>query len=59
MHFPEIRNLYSNSAEDIMSRDLEISEETDAETLREWVENIRGNPKLLEPLIEEYGPKKK
>lgn len=56
VHFPEITEIYSSAAKAIMSYDLEISAETDTETLRRWVENIRGDPNLLKPLIREYRP---
>lgn len=46
----------SSAAKAIMSYDLEISAETDTETLRRWVENRRGDPNLLKPLIREYRP---
>lgn len=42
--FPEMREVDSSAAESIMYYDLEISRETDAESLREWVEKIRDDP---------------
>jgi hypothetical protein len=54
----EMAEVYSSAAEMIVSYDLEISAETDAESLCEWVENIRKDPNLLKPLIQEYRPKK-
>lgn len=57
-HSPEITEVYSSAAERIMSYDLEISAETDAESLREWVENIKKDPNLLKPLIPKFRPKK-
>lgn len=56
MYFPEMTERYSSAAKAIMSYDLEISAETDTETLRRWVENRRGDPNLLKPLIREYRP---
>jgi len=44
----------SSVAENIMSRDLEISAEMDTETLRGWVEEIKENPNLLKSLIREH-----
>jgi hypothetical protein len=54
VHFPEMAEIYSSVAENIMSRDLEISAEMDTETLRGWVEEIKGNPNLLKSLIREH-----
>ena len=45
--FPEMTEVYSSAAESIMSYDLEISRETDAESLREWRE-LRHSFLLLE-----------
>lgn len=42
VHFPEMTEIYSSAAKAIMSYDLGISTETDTETLRRWVENLRG-----------------
>ena len=56
MYFPEMTEIYSSAAKAIMSYDLEISAETDTETLRGWVENSWGDPNLLKPLIREYRP---
>lgn len=47
VHFPEMPERYSSAAENIMSRDLEISAEMGTETLRGWVEEIKENPNLL------------
>ncbi|PKI36994.1 hypothetical protein CRG98_042616 [Punica granatum] len=44
----------SSVAENIMSRDLEISAEMDTETLRGWVEEIKENPNLLKSIIREH-----
>lgn len=55
--FPEMREVYSSAAEWNISYDLEISMETDAESLREWREQIRDDPNLLKPLIKDYLPK--
>jgi hypothetical protein len=41
-----------------MSEDLEISRETDAESLREWRDQILENPNLLKPIIKERLPKR-
>lgn len=57
--FPEMREVDSSAAESIMYYDLEISRETDAESLREWVEKIRDDPNLLKPLIKDYLPKRR
>lgn len=46
-HFPEMAEIYSSVAENIMSRDLEISAEM---ALRGWVEEIKENPNPL-PLL--------
>ena len=54
VHFPEMAEIYSSAAENIMSRDLEISAEMDTETLRGWVEEIKENPNLLKSLIREH-----
>ena len=54
VHFPEMAEIYSSVAENIMSRDLEISAEMDTETLRGWVEEIKENPNLLKSLIREH-----
>jgi len=43
----------SSVAENIMSRDLEISAEMDTEPLRGWVEERKENPNLLKSLIRE------
>lgn len=58
-HFPEMINMYSEIANDILSHDLEISAEMDAETLHEWMEQIRVLPNLLKSLLAEYRYKKK
>ncbi|KAL6515405.1 NADH:ubiquinone oxidoreductase subunit 3 [Orobanche minor] len=57
--FPEMQEVDSSAAESIMHYDLEISRETDAESLREWVEQIRDDPNLLKPLIKDYLPKRR
>lgn len=57
--FPEMAEIHSSATENIMSHDLEITGETDAESLREWRDRIRDNPNLLKPLIKEYLPKPK
>ena len=57
--FPEMREIYSSSAESLMSYDLEISRETDAEILREWRDKIRNDPNLLKPLIKDYLTKRR
>lgn len=54
VHFPEMAEIYSSVAENIMSRDLEISAEMDTETLRGWVEEIKENPNLLKSRIREH-----
>ncbi|KAL5798314.1 hypothetical protein ACOSQ2_003134 [Xanthoceras sorbifolium] len=59
VHFPEMREVYSSTAENIMSYDLEISKETNAESLREWRDKIDQAPNLLKPLIKDYLPKRK
>jgi hypothetical protein len=46
--------LYSSSAKAIMSYDLDITAETSAADLREWVEKIGRDPNLLKPLIKEW-----
>ncbi|KAB1219912.1 hypothetical protein CJ030_MR3G009554 [Morella rubra] len=46
--------IYSSVAENIMSRDLEISAEMDTESLGGWVEERKGNPNLLKSLIREH-----
>ena len=53
VHFPEMAEIYSSAAENIMSRDLEISAEMDTETLRGWVEEIKVL-KNLKSLIREH-----
>ena len=53
VHFPEMEEIYSSVAENIMSRDLEISAEMDTEPLRGWVEERKENPNLLKSLIRE------
>ena len=40
VHFPSMREIYSNVANDIMSSDLEVSA-MDTETLRGWVEEVQ------------------
>ncbi|KAL5746699.1 hypothetical protein ACOSQ2_023996 [Xanthoceras sorbifolium] len=59
VHFPKMREVYSSTAENIMSYDLEISKETNAESLREWRDKIDQAPNLLKPLIKDYLPKRK
>lgn len=54
VHFPEMAEIYSSAAENILSRDLEISAEMDTETLRGWGEEIKENPNLLKSLIREH-----
>ncbi|KAK7298389.1 hypothetical protein VNO77_46848 [Canavalia gladiata] len=54
VHFPEMEEIYSSVAENIMSRDLEISAEIYIETLRGWVEEIKENPNPLKSLIREH-----
>lgn len=44
IHFPEMAERDSSAAENIMSRDLEISAEMDTETLRGGVEEKKENP---------------
>lgn len=44
VHFPEMAEIHSSVAENIMSRDLKISAEMDTETLRGWVEERKENP---------------
>lgn len=44
VHFPEMAEIHSSAAENIMSRNLEISAEMDTETPRGWVEEIKSNP---------------
>lgn len=51
VHFPEMAERYSSAAENIMSRDPEISAEMDTETR---VEEIKENPNLLKSLIREH-----
>lgn len=51
VHFPEMAERYSSAAENILSRDLEISAEMDTETR---VEEIKENPNLLKSLIREH-----
>jgi len=53
--FPGQAQLYVEGANDMMS-ELEISAETDTETLREWVESLRRDPNLLKPLIKDHFP---
>lgn len=53
--FPGQAQLYIEGAENIMN-ELEISAETDTETLREWVESLRRDPNLLKPLIKDHFP---
>lgn len=47
-HFPEMAEIDSSVAENIMSRDLEISAEM---ALRGWVEDRKENPNPLKSLI--------
>lgn len=54
VHFPEMEEIYSSVAENIMSRDLKISAEIYIETLRGWVEEIKENPNPLKSLIREH-----
>jgi hypothetical protein len=49
-----MEEIYSSVAENIMSRDLEISAEIYIETLRGWVEEIKENPNPLKSLIREH-----
>lgn len=55
VHFTERESIYSQVADNIVY-DLEISSEMDAETLREWVKEIKENPSILNPLIREHLP---
>ncbi|CAK7328705.1 unnamed protein product [Dovyalis caffra] len=48
--FPEQREFNSEAAHNLMAQ-LELSGETDTDSLREWAERIRGDPSLLKPLI--------
>lgn len=52
--FPNMGELYSSSAESLMSYDLEIDNDTNSEILREWRNAIRNNPNLLKPLLKDY-----
>ncbi|CAL0303106.1 unnamed protein product [Lupinus luteus] len=54
VHFPEMEEIYSSVAENILSRDLEISAEINTETLCGWVEEIKENPDTLKSLISEH-----
>lgn len=54
VHFPEMEEIYSSVAENIMSRDLKISAEIYIETLRGWVGEIKENPNPLKSLIREH-----
>ncbi|KAK8481911.1 hypothetical protein V6N11_014318 [Hibiscus sabdariffa] len=44
IHFPKMAEIDSSAAENIMSRDLEISAEMDIETLHGWVQEKKENP---------------
>ncbi|CAK7324947.1 unnamed protein product [Dovyalis caffra] len=55
--FPEQREFNSEAAHNLMAQ-LELSGETDTDSLREWAERIRGDPSLLKPLIVDYLPQK-
>ena len=55
--FPEIAELYSSAAENILHYDLDISAETDVESLREWRDKLKEDQKLIKPLIYQYFPK--
>ena len=50
-------NLYSDTARHLMVA-LEISEETDTNSLHEWASRIRDEKNLLKPLIKDYLSKK-
>lgn len=54
---PERRELDSDTAHHLMVM-LEISEETDTESLREWADRLRNEKNLLKPLIKDYLPKR-
>ena len=54
VYFPEMTEIYSSAPKAIMSYDLEIPAETDTETLRGWVEEIKENPNPLKSLIREH-----
>ncbi|KAL5803404.1 hypothetical protein ACOSQ4_031709 [Xanthoceras sorbifolium] len=56
--FPHQREQNWTTARHIMA-ELEISEETDAENLREWRTRIREDKNLLKGIIREYLPTKK
>ena len=53
VHFPEMEEIYSQIADNILSNDLELSADTDtdATTLREWLQEIEKNKRLLQPII--------
>ncbi|KAJ0074693.1 hypothetical protein Patl1_37438 [Pistacia atlantica] len=59
VHIQEMRGVHSSAADNILSHDLEISAETDAESLREWREKIRDYQNILKPLIKDYLPKRR
>ena len=56
--FPEQEQVNSDISVHIME-ELELSTENNIETLHEWAEKIRGDNKMLKPLIREYLPKRK
>ena len=56
--FPELREIHSEAAHNLMAQ-LELSEETDTESLRGWAEKMREDPNLLNPLIKDYLIKRK
>ena len=56
--FPEQRELNSEVAHNIMAQ-LELPQETNTGSLREWAERIRNDPNLLKPLIKDYLPKRR
>ena len=57
LQLQERRELYSDTAHHIMGQ-LELSEETDTESLREWADKLREDKNLLKPLIKDYLPKR-
>lgn len=50
----EMEEIYSDSAKHILEYDLEISKDTGAESLREWIDNLKQNPDLLKELYNEF-----
>jgi len=56
--FPEQRELNSRTAHFIMETDLELSPETNVDTLRECADDLREDPNLLMTLMKAYLPEK-